>query len=74
MGKTDPYLGVFVGILQFEVLKERIKNEYNVKMELEPLSFTVARWIGGGKDALEWLEQSAIIPFWLIVTINPFYY
>ena len=61
MGKTDPYLGA-VGILQFEVLKERIKNEYNVKMELEPLSFTVARWIGGGKEALEWLEQRRDYP------------
>ena len=61
MGKTDPYLGA-VGILQFEVLKERIRNEYNVKMELEPLSFTVARWIGGSKEGLEWLEQRRDYP------------
>jgi peptide chain release factor 3 len=61
MGKSDPYLGA-VGILQFEVLKERIKNEYNVKMELEPLGFTLARWIGGSKEALEWLEQRRDYP------------
>ena len=56
LGQQDPYLGA-VGVLQFEVLKERLKNEYNVKAELEQQPFKVARWVGGTPAALEWLRQ-----------------
>lgn len=34
-----------VGQLQWEVLEYRLLNEYNVKIELTPLPYTVARWI-----------------------------
>ena len=54
VGQQDPWLGA-VGQLQFEVLQARLLNEYNVKMVLEPLSYTVARWIGGEASGLEWL-------------------
>ncbi len=55
LGRQDPWLGV-VGLLQFEVLKERLKNEYRVKAELEQLSYRLARWIGGGDEGLAWLR------------------
>ena len=61
MGKQDPFLGA-VGILQFEVLKERLQNEYKVKAILEPLSFQFARWVQGGPEALAWLEARRDYP------------
>ncbi|RME26323.1 MAG: peptide chain release factor 3 [Deltaproteobacteria bacterium] len=55
VGRQDPWLGA-VGMLQFEVLKERLKNEYNVRVELERLRFNHARWIGGDPEGLAWLQ------------------
>ena len=34
-----------VGVLQFEVLKYRLENEYNVDIRLENLPFEHIRWI-----------------------------
>ncbi len=34
-----------VGVLQFEVLEHRLKNEYNVDLRLQQLPFRFARWI-----------------------------
>lgn len=34
-----------VGQLQFEVFEHRMKNEYNSDIRMEPISFTVARWV-----------------------------
>ena len=34
-----------VGVLQFEVLKYRLENEYNVEIKLEPLPYEHIRWI-----------------------------
>jgi peptide chain release factor 3 len=56
LGRQDPFLGV-VGLLQFEVLKERLKNEYSVKAEMESIPYSVARWVGGSASALEWLQK-----------------
>jgi len=42
-----------VGQLQFEVVQFRLAQEYGVETRLEPLPFTVARWVTGGWDALE---------------------
>ncbi|MEZ4235086.1 MAG: peptide chain release factor 3 [Myxococcota bacterium] len=50
-----PYLGA-VGLLQFEVLKERLATEYNTKAELESAPFTVARWVAGAPEGLAWLQ------------------
>lgn len=36
-----------VGQLQFEVMKYRLENEYNVEVIIEPLSYTCARWTKG---------------------------
>ena len=48
-----PLLLAAVGQLQFEVVQARLKNEYNVESLLEPLSYTLARWVDGGWDAVE---------------------
>ena len=57
-GRHNPILGV-VGLLQFEVLKERLKNEYSVNAKLESVSFTQARWIGGAPEGLAWLKAGS---------------
>jgi peptide chain release factor 3 len=54
--RQDPYLGV-VGLLQFEVLKQRLKNEYNVNAELVSLPFKHARWVGGTAAGVAWLQD-----------------
>jgi peptide subunit release factor RF-3 len=51
-GRTDPILAA-VGQLQFEVVQYRMQSEYGVETQLEPLSFSVARWVTGGWPALE---------------------
>ena len=56
IGRQDPYLGA-VGILQFEVLKQRLQTEYNVKCEFESVPFNVARWVEGPEESMEWLRS-----------------
>ncbi|HIK36405.1 MAG: peptide chain release factor 3 [Geminocystis sp.] len=48
----DPILAA-VGQLQFEVVQYRLSSEYNVETNLEPLPFTVARWVVDGWEALK---------------------
>jgi peptide chain release factor 3 len=48
----DPILAA-VGALQFDVVRFRLESEYNVETTLEPLPFSVARWIVGPPEALE---------------------
>jgi len=43
-GMEEIIVGV-VGVLQFEVLKYRLENEYNVDIKLEPLPYEHIRWI-----------------------------
>ncbi|MEO1389109.1 MAG: peptide chain release factor 3 [Cyanobacteria bacterium J06634_6] len=50
--KRDPILAA-VGQLQFEVVQFRLKNEYNVDTRLEPIGYSVARWVTGGWPAIE---------------------
>ncbi|MEM1367287.1 MAG: peptide chain release factor 3 [Cyanobacteria bacterium P01_H01_bin.15] len=50
--RREPILAA-VGQLQFEVVQFRLQNEYNVQTLLEPLPYSVARWVGAGWDALE---------------------
>jgi peptide chain release factor 3 len=64
LGKADPYLGA-VGLLQFEVLKVRLLNEYRVNADLQPSPYTVARWVAGESGGLEWLRAR---PDYLIVS------
>ncbi|MCP9914971.1 peptide chain release factor 3 [Cyanobium sp. ATX 6F1] len=50
--KRDPILAA-VGQLQLEVVQYRLENEYGVPTRLEPLGYSVARWVVGGWGALE---------------------
>ena len=50
--KREPILAA-VGQLQFEVVQFRMLNEYGVETMLEPLGYSVARWVTGGWDALQ---------------------
>jgi peptide chain release factor 3 len=50
--RRDPILAA-VGQLQLEVVQYRLENEYGVQTRLEPMEFTVARWVSGGWPALE---------------------
>ena len=54
-GQTDPVLGA-VGLLQFEVLKERLKNEYKVEAIFSNLNYSTARWISGPPSCIDWLK------------------
>jgi peptide chain release factor 3 len=47
MGSKDAVVGA-VGILQFQVLKHRLKTEYNVEVTLRDLDYNYARWVDGG--------------------------
>ncbi|AFY60242.1 peptide chain release factor 3 [Synechococcus sp. PCC 6312] len=50
--KREPILAA-VGQLQFEVVQFRLMNEYGVETRLDPLPYTVARWVVDGWPALE---------------------
>ena len=54
--KRDPILAA-VGQLQMEVVKFRLENEYGVETLVEPLPYTVARWVDGGWPVLEKLGR-----------------
>jgi len=56
--RQNPFLGA-VGLLQFEVLQQRLENEYGVKAVFEGLPFKFARWVGGPKSAVDWLKRSS---------------
>ena len=43
-GMEEIIVGV-VGVLQFEVLTYRLKNEYNVEVKLDQLPFEFIRWV-----------------------------
>ena len=39
-----------VGVLQFDVLKYRLENEYNVEIRLENLPYEHIRWIANKEE------------------------
>jgi peptide chain release factor 3 len=43
-GRREPIVGV-VGALQFDVITSRLRTEYGVEIQVDPSSFTAARWI-----------------------------
>ena len=45
----DPVVGV-VGALQFDVIQSRLETEYGAGSRVEPLSYTMARWIDPPTD------------------------
>jgi peptide chain release factor 3 len=54
--KRDPILAA-VGQLQLEVVKFRLENEYGVETLIDPLPYTVARWVEDGWEKLEALGR-----------------
>ncbi len=48
----DPIIGA-VGVLQFEVVQDRLKNDYRVDITYEKMSYTAARWLEGPADKIE---------------------
>ena len=48
-GMEEIIVGV-VGVLQFEVLEYRLKNEYNVEIIKQPLPYQYVRWVKEGCD------------------------
>ena len=57
--KREPILAA-VGQLQFEVVQHRLENEYGVESRLEPMGYSVARWITND-NAWEALEKAGKI-------------
>lgn len=55
-GNEDPILAA-VGLLQFDVVQQRLRDEYGVESKLEPLSYTIANWVVGPGDPWEALES-----------------
>jgi peptide chain release factor 3 len=50
-GRREPILGA-VGALQFDVVRYRLEAEYNVQTEMEPLTYSAARWVRGEAAAV----------------------
>lgn len=50
-GSREPVLAA-VGALQFEVVRYRLEAEYNVETELDPLTYTAARWVSGDETEI----------------------
>ena len=44
-GRREPTIGV-VGALQYDVIAGRLKSEYGVTAEIEPVGYAAARWLG----------------------------
>ncbi|NLZ70960.1 MAG: peptide chain release factor 3 [Clostridiaceae bacterium] len=42
---TETYIIGVIGVLQFDVLEHRLKNEYNVDLMIQRLPYHVARWV-----------------------------
>ena len=49
---SDWIVGV-VGALQFEVLADRIRTEFDVPVIFEPTSYITARWVSGSEKSIE---------------------
>ena len=58
---NDLILGA-VGVLQFEVVAYRLKDEYSVDASFEPVSVATARWVRGGtaKKMEEFRDKNAM--------------
>ncbi len=47
-----------VGVLQFEVLADRVRTEFNVEVIFEPTSYITARWLRGNNDDIKKLVDA----------------
>ncbi|KAL3940390.1 MAG: hypothetical protein SGBAC_005066 [Bacillariaceae sp.] len=48
-----PLMLAAVGQLQFEVVQARLTEEYGVESMMEPLTYSLARWVDAGWDAVD---------------------
>lgn len=63
IGVETLIIGV-VGVLQFEVLSYRLKNEYGVDIQVQMLPYSAARWVMDGmltKDALSYTDRAVLV-------------
>jgi peptide chain release factor 3 len=58
--RRDPILAA-VGRLQFDVVQFRLKAEYGVDTQLDPLPYAVARWLGGPAEAVAGFEGLGLL-------------
>lgn len=58
--ERDPILGA-VGMLQFDVVQNRLQNEYNVSVTFDGLPYQHARWIEGRLDPAEISRRSGTL-------------
>ncbi|MBQ9817732.1 MAG: peptide chain release factor 3 [Proteobacteria bacterium] len=58
--ERDPILGA-VGKLQFDVVQNRLENEYNVHVTFDGLPYQHARWIEGDLDVSEMSRRSGTL-------------
>ena len=58
MGMEEIIVGV-VGVLQFDVLKYRLANEYNVEIRMEHMPHEHIRWIVGDSVELDRLTGTS---------------
>jgi peptide chain release factor 3 len=59
-GRREPIVGV-VGALQFDVIASRLRTEYGVEVEIDPATYTAARWVADPAQRLPSLGgQSAL--------------
>ena len=58
--ERDPILGA-VGRLQFDVVQNRLENEYNVHVTFDNLPYQHARWIEGDLDVKEMARRSGTL-------------
>ncbi len=49
---ADWIVGV-VGVLQFEVMADRIRTEYDIPVRFEPTELMTARWVGGEQQMMK---------------------
>ncbi|MBO6520418.1 MAG: peptide chain release factor 3 [Rhodospirillales bacterium] len=49
---ADWIVGV-VGVLQFEVMADRIRTEYDIPVHFEPTELMTARWVGGEQQQMK---------------------
>ncbi len=58
MGPEQSIVGV-VGILQFDVLSHRLKNEYGAELAMDMLPYRYVRWVTGASKPLDQLSLTS---------------
>ena len=51
-GMESVIVGV-VGVLQFEVLEQRLRSEYHIEVRRQPLGFTDIRWLANDEGEID---------------------